>query len=530
MYFSTLKFYILSDSRPQAETIADSLRGAEPVEDSEYRFEPTVFGEPFGTEPDCAVIIDGNAEYLRKYNKTADERVVFISSACAAAELDSETLSKADDLWIMPEKQLHDRRLLNVYFSNLVKIMKDRSDARRLQICFDTAIDSIPDLVWFKDTKGAHLMVNDGFCKAVEKTKQQIYKKGHYYIWDIPKEEYEQGEYVCLESEEIVMNARKTKQFDEKVKTKRGMRQFTTYKSPLIDVDGAIFGTCGIAHDVTDLQNISNEMRIMIDSIPFGVAIVDSDGIIVSTNRFLENYFPGIEHKAGQRFEEWNSSLPKKEICSTQEENEYSISLGGQERILRFREEPIADIFGEYIGSIEFIRDITIQHNFEQQNLKSANTDFLTGLNNRRSLFNYLTELGNDIKLSLIMIDLDRFKAVNDSYGHAAGDEALEITSRVLEECFPDGFIARLGGDEFLVALVGEHDSAQVENRTQHMLDTLLDRFSPKEEFHALSASAGVAHALLEKCDVQSIEKLIKRSDDALYNAKQSGKARYCVN
>jgi diguanylate cyclase (GGDEF)-like protein len=197
---------------------------------------------------------------------------------------------------------------------------------------------------------------------------------------------------------------------------------------------------------------------------------------------------------------------------------------------MRFREEPIVDIFGVNIGKLQFIRDVTIQYNFEQQNIKHANTDFLTGLHNRRSLFEYLTGLKGNSKLSLIMLDLDKFKSVNDTYGHAFGDEALEITSRVLEECFPDGFIARLGGDEFLAALVGEHDLEEVEKRTQNLLDTLIKNYSGKEEFHALSASAGIVQERLAVCDMRSIEELIKRSDDALYTAKESGRARYCVN
>jgi diguanylate cyclase (GGDEF)-like protein len=128
------------------------------------------------------------------------------------------------------------------------------------------------------------------------------------------------------------------------------------------------------------------------------------------------------------------------------------------------------------------------------------------------------------------MLDLDKFKSVNDTYGHAAGDEALEITSHVLKECFSDGFVARLGGDEFLVALAGEHDLQQVEQRTQNLLDTLLEHFHVKDEFKALSASAGIAQERLSVCNIGNIENLIKRSDEALYTAKESGKARYCVN
>jgi diguanylate cyclase (GGDEF)-like protein/PAS domain S-box-containing protein len=530
MYFCELKIFVMSTSKSAAEDVASLFCNIEPLEDCTYHLETAGFGDPCNVGEDSAVIIDRSIENLCKYKRVCGERVVFLTSTSDLSEIDSEMLSSVDDLWIMPDKQINDERLLSVYFSKLLKTMKDSSDYRRMEICFRTIIDSLPDLVWFKDNDGVHLIVNDEFCDVVEKTKEQVYKKKHNYIWDVPEDDYENGEAVCRRSEEVVVNARKTCQFEEKIKTKNGMRQLITYKSPLIDADGTIFGTCGIGHDITDLQNVIKELKIIIDSIPFGVAIVDSCGNVMAINKFFPQFFPDAVDIVGHSFEEWNRKLHKEKICTDQREDEYCILVRGCERIMRFREEPIVDIFGDNIGNIQLIRDVTIQHNFEQQNLKYANTDFLTGLNNRRSLFNYLCGLDKNSKISLIMIDLDKFKSVNDTYGHAAGDEALEITSCVLEKCFPDGFIARLGGDEFLVALVGEYDLQQVEQRTQQLLDTLLENYLLKEEFQALSASAGIAQERLEVCDIWSIENLIKRSDDALYTAKESGKARYCVN
>jgi diguanylate cyclase (GGDEF)-like protein/PAS domain S-box-containing protein len=530
MYFCALEIFVMSTSRSDAKAIADLFRESEPPEDCAYHLEMAGYDDSFDVGADSAVIIDRDAEALRKYKRRCDELVVFLASANDLSEIDSETLSTVDDLWVLPEKQADGSRLLKLYFSKLLKTLKDNSDRRRMEICFHTIIDSLPDLVWFKDNDGAHLIVNDEFCGVVEKTKQQIYKQHHNYIWDVPEDDYENGEVVCRKSEDIVVQARKTCQFEEKIKTKYGMRQLVTYKSPLIDADGSIFGTCGIGHDITDLQNVTNELRIMIDSIPFGVAIVDSNGDVIAINRFLHSCFPDAANSVGHNFEEWSNGLPKEKLGTDQEEDEYRIYFGEQEHIMRFRKEPIFDIFGDHIGNIQFIRDVTIQYNYEQQNLRYANTDFLTGLYNRRSLFNYLSALEEDSKISLIMMDLDHFKSVNDTYGHAAGDEALEITSRVLEKCFPDGFISRLGGDEFLVALVGEYELPQVEERTQQLLDTLLEDYTMKEEFQTLSASAGIVQERLHECDIASIEDLIKRSDAALYTAKDAGRSRYCVS
>ena len=136
--------------------------------------------------------------------------------------MDAAVYQSLTDLWIRPCTEAFVAFRLHRLFEH-IKIIKDCHLAQRY---LDTGINSIPSLIWFKDIRGAHLKVNDSFCRAVGKTKADVEGRGHYYIWDMKKEEYEQGEYICLESEEIVLQEKKTCIFDEKVKTKHGMRQF----------------------------------------------------------------------------------------------------------------------------------------------------------------------------------------------------------------------------------------------------------------------------------------------------------------
>lgn len=441
-----------------------------------------------------------------------------------------EQLEKASDLWVMPYPADGEccERLIRTGFKRLMDNMISRADSRRTEICLSTAIDSVPDLVWFKDSRGAHLNVNNAFCKAVEKTKSQIYKKGHYYIWDIPKSEYDQGDYVCLESEDIVMEARKTCLFDEKVKTKAGMRQFKTYKSPLIDSDGNIFGTCGIARDVTDIQNTNNELDVVLESMPYAVIVADRHNSVISTNSKFSSYFPEDESIIGKNFDEW-----KKKALSGHRVNadgciEITKAAEDGEKTLVFIEQPVIDIFDENIGTVNIFRDITLERSFELQTLRNANTDFMTGLNNRRSLFSYLETVKSSPQLSLITIDLDNFKSVNDSFGHPMGDEALIQTSAMLRKCFPGDFIARLGGDEFLVVISGKHSESGLENITQNLLDTLCGFYKSREEFKKMSASAGVSYDVIESGE-HDIEKLMVNSDSALYCAKNLGKSTFRI-
>lgn len=375
---------------------------------------------------------------------------------------------------------------------------------------------------------GAHLMVNNGFCEAVDKTKEQIYKKGHYYIWDIPKEEYDRGDFVCLESEDVVIKARKTCVFDEKVKTKNGMRQFITYKSPLIDADGRIFGTCGVANDVTTQHNINSELEVILDSMPIAILIENEAGNVIAKNTRFDEYFPEYTAIVGKSSSVWK----ERTLRNHQNDNEISVNVGGEEYVLISTERPVFSIFHERIGSVIILTDITKQAKSRRQNILSANTDFLTGLYNRRMLFAHLGLHRCDPHMALITLDLDNFKAVNDTYGHHMGDRALIDTARLLRDCFKGDFIARLGGDEFLVVITRECQENQVINETQHFLEVLQNHFDNKKEFSVMTASAGIAEYTIsdEKGEKEhDFENLMKCSDSALYDAKKSGKNRCCV-
>lgn len=474
---------------------------------------------------DTAVILDGKTDDLPEISREKG-LVVYLLSVDEMGAVKQEQLAKADMLWVMTDER-YQKDLLTIYYKKLLLFMKDVADNRKQKICFNTLIDSLPDLIWFKDRKGAHLIVNNGFCGAVEKTKEQTYKKGHYYIWDIPKEEYEQGDYVCLESEDIVMEARTTCLFDENVKTKGGMRLFKTYKSPLIDANEEIFGTCGFAHDVTELQNISKELSIVLNSLPFAVVIEDPKGIVISVNPEFLRYFPNEKLEEGQSFADWKRKLLEEKSVQNGENIEIELNEGEDKTVLMYREAPVIDVFGEALGKIDIFRDITIEKKFGEQTLYAATTDFLTGLNNRRSLFLYLEEKKSCRQMTIITLDLDNFKQVNDMYGHKEGDRALVETSRLLKECFPDDFIARLGGDEFIVVQSRMITKDELQKEVSHMMETMHAYYNTDDKFSRMTVSAGAAYSIIDTGLEHEIENLMQRSDKALYRAKESGKAKY---
>ena len=173
--------------------------------------------------------------------------LIFLADKEQAATLTMQDGENITDIWIMP-------LLVSEFRFRLIRWQKTYKMSRDLwqaQSYLDATINSVPHLIWYKNKKGAHMKVNEAFCKAVNKTMDQIEGHGHYYIWDIDPDEYAKGEFICMESEYEVMEKRETCVFDETVKIGDSMRELKTYKSPPFDLDGIVMGAVVVAMDVT---------------------------------------------------------------------------------------------------------------------------------------------------------------------------------------------------------------------------------------------------------------------------------------
>lgn len=308
---------------------------------------PITFNEHFNLLEQCRLL----------RSNSINRNIILCADHTLLNQLSPSLLSVFTDIWIAP----FNNHLIEFYYSNLVKRIQLEKDYWMVQNYLDTTIDSIPDLVWYKDKKGKHVKVNNSFGKAVGKTKADCEGRGHYYIWDLKEEEYALGEYVYLETEEIVMREKRTCLFDEKVKSKEGMRQFKTYKSPVFDEFGELVGTLGIAHDVTDFGNISTELEIILDSLPFAGLLCDIDYKIVNINEKFLEYFEI------NKVDVLNSDYPifRKKILGlssfNKPEKNMELNLKSKENtlILEIQETVIFDIFHQPVGYFCIYRDIT---------------------------------------------------------------------------------------------------------------------------------------------------------------------------
>ena len=329
-----------------------------------------------------------------------------------ADKITGEQKDAADEIW------LESANLDDFYFEKALNLIAERKEAWLQKTWLQTTINSSPDMIWFKDMGGLHLEVNDAFCEVVDKQKDDVRGKDHYYIWNIPKEIYEQTGYVCVQTEDDVVAARKTCLLDEEVmKADGNLSKLKTYKTPIFDGE-TIIGTVGIARDVT---------------------------------------------------------------------KEY-----------------------EYLQNIEHL----------------AHYDQLTGLANRNQLDAFLDNL-KTTHMSILYMDLDRFKQVNDEHGHQAGDKALVAIAELIKEIFNDAMNVRIGGDEFISIFTDGANMQSIAPRVQILIDRFFKICQENPLFSGLSVSAGIAEGQIGH---GSFDLLLQRADDALYKAKHAGRGTYCIN
>lgn len=359
MYYESLHIQIFSNN----QEIEHALQRVEALERFEHIFLPTL---PEFSPMDCAdadiiildVPLDGIPVDLRKFCASVQVRIVYCDRTGGSELEDTGLLDQFDAVWCEPLSEAR----LRFNFQRLLEQIHQRKDLWMARNLLDTTIDSVPDLIWYKDVKGAHLKVNEGFCRTVGKTKEECRNRGHYYIWDIEPDEYAQGEFVCLESEHTVMKAKKTCVFDEKIKGLDGtMLQFKTYKSPILDEDGALIGTMGIAHDVTDWKNQTAELNIILNSLSSPSLLVGMDDKIIMVNQaFLKMFLVESLDMIGNSYADWKKeTLHFDRVLHAGESLEVDYACEGRTLTLKVIEETIADIFQQKVGLFCCYENIT---------------------------------------------------------------------------------------------------------------------------------------------------------------------------
>ena len=213
-----------------------------------------------------------------------------------------------------------------------------------------------------------------------------------------------------------------------------------------------------------------------------------------------------------------------------------------QVRILRCDGEPLHCLVtlgarrnarGQVVGHHATIRDITAQKAAEQRLLESAFHDPLTGLPNRALLLDRLERLlryskrRTEHRFAVLFIDLDDFKAVNDTHGHLAGDRLLINAARRLEHCIrQEDTVARIGGDEFAILLDGIGEVSGVVQVAERIIQELEQPFGEDASEAGIGTSIGIA---LSTTGYEDIDEILRHADTAMYRAKGAGKSCFAI-
>ncbi|MFI3185373.1 MAG: EAL domain-containing protein [Methylococcaceae bacterium] len=398
-------------------------------------------------------------------------------------------------------------------------------------------LDNFPFSVWLKDTESRFLAVNQAFAVAVgENDPDTLIGKTEFDY--LPKEIAEEHQ----TDDRSVLASRQKKTGEEEQVDHLGLRRwFETFKTPVVDDQGVTLGTVGFARDISSRKKIEVDLRIAATVFESHEAMLvsDANNVILRVNHAFSSINGySADDVIGKNPSVLNSGRHDAEFFGGMWESINNMGAWKGELWNRRKNGTIypghliitavKDQNANVTNYVAMLTDITLSKAAADEIERLAFYDPLTQLPNRRLLQERLkhsikVERRDGKHLGLLMLDLDRFKAVNDSLGHLAGDELLQkVGARITARLRDVDLVARLGGDEFVVLL---EDIAQPEDAARVARAIITDLSKPfslsQSEHVQIGASIGIS---LYPQHGDSPELLMDHADAALYKAKDDGR------
>ncbi len=296
-----------------------------------------------------------------------------------------------------------------------------------------------------------------------------------------------------------------------------------------------------------ELKRVNHQNRLLLECAGEGILGLDEGGNITFLNPAAESILKTRQDELiGRHVNEiLYSSLSDKEPPKWEESPIYNTCRGGQcyretdatfwipaggEVLVEYTCTAIGGEHDAFTGGVIVFQDITERKATEEQLIKLAKYDQLTGLANRSLFRDFLTgsqsraqRQGNFV--ALLFLDLDHFKDVNDTLGHDAGDLLLQNVAERVKSCVRGGdLVARLGGDEFAVVLDNVSDPRDAARTAQRILDVLEPpHILTSGEEVCVSSSIGITYSRGH----EDPDAMCKAADTAMYNAKEKGRGNY---
>ncbi len=324
---------------------------------------------------------------------------------------------------------------------------------------------------------------------------------------------------------------------------------------PILDSEETVIGFRGAAFDITDRKKSEQELReseellsSVSNSVQDGLVLMDEDGVVQHYNpaalrlfKFSSDIFEGMNLRDYVRLDDGGGGQGElfsgrciegsgAGSCPTGKLEVICTRSDGSEFPAEVAVSPLRRSGSWWV--VWSIRDITERKESEEKLLTLATTDSLTGLINRRRFMEKAeAELDRARRygrpLSMMMLDIDHFKRVNDTYGHDAGDDVLKTLSRLgLEVLRKVDFFGRIGGEEFSVLLpdTSLEGAVQVAERLREEVENAVMETRSGD----LSITISIGVSTLNE-EINNLETMLKAADVALYAAKRGGRNRVSV-
>lgn len=439
--------------------------------------------------------------------------------------------------------------LVSAFFIMRYRVMERERDLLR------TAFVQSPDYRYVKSTSSRFASVNDRVAKLYGfASPDQMIGKSDYDLVT-PKRAAE----LMAEEQQIIRSGQGFSDHEELVEIGGNKVWFSTSKVPLFNGDDEIIGLAGVTHDITvnkllqaELVRNRNQLDYVLSGVSDGIAMFDTQGMLVYSNNQYKTLFPltSEARRPGQHIRDileaviatGEQVIPKGTEREWVETVAASLTKVSEEEIelfdghwLHLRTRPTAD--GSALVVVSDVTKIKMAEaalrSMTDQLKMLATTDGLTGLTNRRAfdiaLENELARVRrNGEPISLLLVDVDRFKAYNDIYGHQAGDEVLKTVGKCLKDALrrPGDVAARYGGEEFVAILPGTDEDGAF-----FIADAFRESLAGLKIEHkggdkaVLTASVGLA-TFTQRDGGMNATELVRRADEALYDAKGAGRDR----
>lgn len=291
------------------------------------------------------------------------------------------------------------------------------------------------------------------------------------------------------------------------------------------------------------LQGNHRALLLVIDALPFPIYYKDTEGKYLGCNKAYAEYVEiDREQIIGKNVYEIFDKIPASIFDTSDQEllNNPGIQiyetpvqrLNQTASYVKFHKATFHNQDGSVAGLIGAIIDITEQKTLEKKFQRLATYDDLTGIYNRREGRKQLRMLCKEAvrknrPISVILLDLDDFKVINDTYGHSTGDLILKNAAQCLDRYSrAHDFVCRYGGEEFLIILPETSGSEAIHIAERYLAELhSVHAVSSEGESITITASMGVSQLDNEVTDR---EEMLKKADNALYKAKANGKNQVC--